>query len=529
LAQAPVAIFLPATPCERLRLSVMKKHSRARAELGAGRCHSSMPPRSQVYDSKELSDVRFLRGNHYLSQFLGLRKSIREQLLRREARNDRHLSFLIKKADQKVQNLSRKNCRLSREHVKGDSRKTHRLGRGKETISCKGDWDAERLEYLAGYGEEYADYTDDEFDHIGFDDWGHGDVDALPAVYYDPGPPMPDMANWGDAVAIEGHRPKPVSASSDTLCPICFETNVDTVSYFKVANHSWENDDRCDAHGTCWSCLQRYVEIKIVEEGIWNIKCPGEGCRYRLLKPDLQAALEHSSYQQDALKMLAKLETQDCGDRIMDLVRCAASDHATVQTLKQCQVCPACLVVVRRENGCRHLVCRCSTELCFICGAPYMKCICNHDDSEVCYRQCSHFGSWLRLYSKPSPLTSCLDQASKLVQPMVNRDYLHAEMLSVSDWYGRQPTPHEVKAQVARRAQERRRRQREQQRARAQQLTFREIANLRQQWREWRAASTSLGVYLAQAGVSDLSLPQPPELRLEDHPALHQWGRLRWY
>jgi len=230
----------------------------------------------------------------------------------------------------------------------------------------------------------------------------------------------------------------------------------------------------------------------------------------------------------------------------MDLVRCAASDHATVQTLKQCQVCPACLVVVRRENGCRHLVCRCSTELCFICGAPYMKCICN-DDSDVCRGQCSHFGSWLRLYSKPSPLTSCLDQASKLVQPLVNRDYLNAEMLSVSDWYGRPPTPHEVKAQVARRAQERRRRQREQQRgrewqqrarerrqqeqqrARERHRMLREIVNLRQQWQEWRAAGTSLGVYLAVAGVSDFSLPQPPEMRLEDHPALHQWGHLMWY
>merc|ERR1712151_1026974 len=39
--------------------------------------------------------------------------------------------------------------------------------------------------------------------------------------------------------------------------------------------------------------------------------------------------------------------------------------------LRECQVCPRCFVLARREDGCSHLVCRCSCDFCFGCGAPF--------------------------------------------------------------------------------------------------------------------------------------------------------------
>jgi hypothetical protein len=45
-------------------------------------------------------------------------------------------------------------------------------------------------------------------------------------------------------------------------------------------------------------------------------------------------------------------------------------------------------VIARREEGCKHLVCRCSCDYCFGCGAPYDEdsCLCYNDsDGEIDY------------------------------------------------------------------------------------------------------------------------------------------------
>merc|ERR1711988_21238 len=58
-----------------------------------------------------------------------------------------------------------------------------------------------------------------------------------------------------------------------------------------------------------------------------------------------------------------------------------------------CQACPRCLVVVRKEDGCDHMVCRCGTEFCFRCGGPYSEtvgppCVC----SAMVDGQCTQLG-----------------------------------------------------------------------------------------------------------------------------------------
>merc|ERR1712205_124346 len=51
-----------------------------------------------------------------------------------------------------------------------------------------------------------------------------------------------------------------------------------------------------------------------------------------------------------------------------------------------CQICPTCSALVRREGGCTHIVCRCSQDFCFGCGAPLSdladECVC-HERPDV--------------------------------------------------------------------------------------------------------------------------------------------------
>lgn len=40
------------------------------------------------------------------------------------------------------------------------------------------------------------------------------------------------------------------------------------------------------------------------------------------------------------------------------------------------QTCPGCKAIVERRHGCYHIVCRCRTQFCYLCGAPWKTCRC---------------------------------------------------------------------------------------------------------------------------------------------------------
>merc|ERR1719456_835622 len=131
-------------------------------------------------------------------------------------------------------------------------------------------------------------------------------------------------------------------------CPICFEAPEEVFSYVEVHTHSWQNNDRCDAHGICQPCVQRYVEMKLVDEGIFNIRCPGVGCRYQLLDQDIDAALGESELKDRAKQMYTKLRNEHGSSRLQTVLASALSDPSESWLWSECQACPQCLVLVRR-------------------------------------------------------------------------------------------------------------------------------------------------------------------------------------
>lgn len=191
-----------------------------------------------------------------------------------------------------------------------------------------------------------------------------------------------------------GGPPAPAAAAPLQECPVCLEGAPagERAEYARVANESWENrQDRCDAHGVCKACLQTYVEVKILDEGLWNIRCPGERCRYRLVDEDVQSALAKSSRSSEAWAKRQQLRKQSFAPRLEEMLqaseaaaRGAEIDETLELLLAECQVCPACSVLVRREGGCPAMVCRCSQEFCFCCGAPLDdsedECACDEED-----------------------------------------------------------------------------------------------------------------------------------------------------
>jgi len=77
-----------------------------------------------------------LRSDRRLQHLLALRKGVRKTLLEVPA-GERQQLYLVRKAEEKVHKLARKNRRLSVQHLKGESRKSCRLGVGKSgSRSC---------------------------------------------------------------------------------------------------------------------------------------------------------------------------------------------------------------------------------------------------------------------------------------------------------------------------------------------------------------------------------------------------------
>jgi len=180
-------------------------------------------------------------------------------------------------------------------------------------------------------------------------------------------------------------------------CPICFEIPTSVVQYASTSNHSWSNSSsRCDGHGICWSCLQKYIEIQVLSEGKSNIRCPGVSCRYHMLQEDIEKAMWGATAAERVLSVWKQLRDESCQDRLWDAISADTQDIDARWVLQHSQPCPTCFTLARRERGCNHVVCRCGTAFCFGCGAPCDDgCICcmlddNSRDGEV------YFAAWLR-------------------------------------------------------------------------------------------------------------------------------------
>merc|ERR1711957_583665 len=161
----------------------------------------------------------------------------------------------------------------------------------------------------------------------------------------------------------------------------------------------------CDAHGVCWACLSKHIEVQVLSEGKCNVRCPGEGCRYHLLSDDVDYALWGSSARDQVLDTLSRLTDQSGQDRLKDVVFGTRGDASEQWALRECQPCPSCMVLARRETGCDHIICRCGCDFCFRCGAPddaVSGCICGYlhnrsGNADV------FFAAWLRtLDTNPS-------------------------------------------------------------------------------------------------------------------------------
>merc|ERR1711920_1014090 len=110
-----------------------------------------------------------------------------------------------------------------------------------------------------------------------------------------------------------------------------------------------------------------------------------------------------SPAQDEVLDTLARLSSQSCQGRLKDIAFGNLANDSEEWLTQQCQACPQCFILARRETGCNHIVCRCGCDFCFACGAPSYGheeagCICDMLDHSCMHGQV-FFTAWLRTTS----------------------------------------------------------------------------------------------------------------------------------
>ncbi|CAE7183855.1 ARI5, partial [Symbiodinium microadriaticum] len=209
--------------------------------------------------------------------------------------------------------------------------------------------------------------------------------------------------------------------SSELVCGICF-------AGLEPGGDSLRRLLPCEgSHAFCDACLRQYLEGLLASGNVRGMVCPEPECRLPLGEACIEGILGSAARQK--FVRLAALQAVDAAAHICWCpqpgcekavartggltVRCACGytfcsscklpgghepctceqiaewkavhgdfvgaqeqrqrqqDRAESWVRRNAQHCPGCRAIVQRNGGCNHMVCRCGTHFCYVCGRPW--------------------------------------------------------------------------------------------------------------------------------------------------------------
>eukprot|EP00826_Nyctotherus_ovalis_P041543 TRINITY_DN4201_c0_g1_i10.p1 TRINITY_DN4201_c0_g1~~TRINITY_DN4201_c0_g1_i10.p1 ORF type:complete len:440 (-),score=43.69 TRINITY_DN4201_c0_g1_i10:18-1337(-) len=196
-------------------------------------------------------------------------------------------------------------------------------------------------------------------------------------------------------------------------CKICFEGVPLDSGFYLTCGHVY-----------CKGCIKGFLEVKIENRELLELKCPEEGCKKRFGKNEIEMLcatgvyqkyldfkLDHDISLNDKIKWcpasgcgryIANPKGKprvrcDCGAEMC--FRCGEKWHRgncdtnsyglykTWARGRPIQRCPKCLIRIEKHEGCPHMTCtNCGYEWCWSCGFRYASSVHNKGPFFYCIK-----------------------------------------------------------------------------------------------------------------------------------------------
>ncbi|RCV11800.1 hypothetical protein SETIT_2G215600v2 [Setaria italica] len=205
----------------------------------------------------------------------------------------------------------------------------------------------------------------------------------------------------GSVPGPSSSRPRVAPLTDDEIgwfsCGICMETRL-VFDRFRAG---------C-AHEFCIECVVHYIEGRVAD-GAVPVPCPEPGCRDGAMHPEAcKKLLDIDVFDAWCVALCeravgparARCPYRGCGELLVLDAADAAVTEARCPTCSrafclQCEGpwderhggegcvmsrladgrnwtrCPSCRAMIDKTGGCRHIVCRCGTAFCYICGSAF--------------------------------------------------------------------------------------------------------------------------------------------------------------
>lgn len=200
----------------------------------------------------------------------------------------------------------------------------------------------------------------------------------------------------------------PIKTPTQTfLCCICLE-NIEVINKLVMVNCGH------DSHASCRNCLRHYLQLRIEENRVDELRCPcagRDGCEGLATEEELQSWLTDPVFEKyrrfsrmladpklrscpqcsrlcspevtDGGTVIAEMSCKDCGcnfcyhhSNVHELGPEACAEYERKMVKQQLyndglygtKPCPSCGFVTEKVSGCNHMTCKCKVNWCWVCS-----------------------------------------------------------------------------------------------------------------------------------------------------------------
>mmetsp|Transcript_53368 Transcript_53368/g.98691 ORF Transcript_53368/g.98691 Transcript_53368/m.98691 type:complete len:277 (-) Transcript_53368:122-952(-) len=167
-------------------------------------------------------------------------------------------------------------------------------------------------------------------------------------------------------------------AGSTFVCEVCCEDSAVgqrcSLGVLDVGNNNRVRQADC-GHPICNTCMAKYIESRINESRVWNLKCPHDGCSADVREQDVKKLVDSGRLGPEMLERFVNLRNCDQKERASELASTIGeliqswsggdSLDALLQLYNSTRLCPRCSMILEKSAGCNSFYCSCGFHFNF--------------------------------------------------------------------------------------------------------------------------------------------------------------------